>query len=304
MSFGTDETLSMPGDEGIGPHNLTLQWSIVSWGLQVNNHSAGALFTSNQTTIHHCLWAFNKTRNPRARSELPETRGMGGPLDWVNNVTYGFNAHDPVGESMGWSISHDPFILAGTTNGQHQANAVGNYIISSQSASYAFHNGTSNFSLYVSGNMLDGNANGMLDSSKTGNDMIEGTPTLLTARLPAPMVTTDTARAAYDRVLDGAGATVPARDQADTLLISQVRAQTGILIQTEQDLVSLGVADNGYGTLPAASRASNFDTDRDGMPDAWETANGLNPSNAADRNADADGDGYTNLEEYLNSLVP
>ena len=105
-------------------------------------------------------------------------------------------------------------------------------------------------------------------------------------------------------MLDGAGATAPARDQADTLLISQVRAQTGILIQTERDLVSLGVADNGYGTLPAASRASNFDTDRDGMPDAWETANGLNPSNAADRNADADGDGYTNLEEYLNSLVP
>jgi len=42
----------------------------------------------------------------------------------------------------------------------------------------------------------------------------------------------------------------------DTLLISQVRAQTGILIQTERDLVSLGVADNGYGTLPSASRAS------------------------------------------------
>jgi hypothetical protein len=133
VSFGTDETLSMPGDEGIGPHNLTLQWSIVSWGLQVNNHSAGALFTSNQTTIHHCLWAFNKTRNPRARSEEPATRGMGGPLDWVNNVTFGWERDtNPVGESMGWSISHDPFIpRAGTSNGQHQANAVGNYIISS-----------------------------------------------------------------------------------------------------------------------------------------------------------------------------
>ena len=151
VAFGTDETLSMPGDEGIGPHNLTLQWSIVAWGLQRNNHSAGSLFTSNQTTIHHCLWAFNKTRNPRARSELPETRGMGGPLDWVNNVIYGWNAPDPVGESMGWSISHDPFILAGTSNGKHQANAVGNYFIGARSASYAFHNGTSNFSLYVVG---------------------------------------------------------------------------------------------------------------------------------------------------------
>ena len=111
---------------------------------------------------------------------------------------------------------------------------------------------------------------------------------MLTARLPAPMVTTDTARTAYDRVLAGAGATVPMRDQADTLLVSQVRAQTGILIQSEQDLVSLGVGDSGYGTLPAATRPAGFDTDRDGMPDAWETANGLNPSDAADRNGDAD----------------
>ena len=118
------------------------------------------------------------------------------------------------------------------------------------------------------------------------------------------MVTTDTARTAYDRVLAGVGATVPMRDQADTLLVSQVRAQTGILIQSEQDLVSLGVGDAGYGTLPSATRPAGFDTDRDGMPDAWETANGLNPNDAADRNGDTDRDGYTNLEEYLASLVP
>jgi hypothetical protein len=304
VSFGTDETLSMPGDEGIGPHNLTLQWSIVAWGLQRNNHSAGSLFTSNQTTIHHTLWAFNKTRNPRARSELPETRGMGGPLDWVNNVIYGWNARDPVGESMGWSLSYDPFILAGTSNGQHQANAVGNSFIGARSASYAFHDGTSNFSLYVADNILDGNANGTFDVSRSGNDMIQGSPTILAQRLPAPMVATDPARTAYDRVLARAGATAPMRDQADTLLVSQVRAQTGILIQSEQDLVSLGVGDSGYGTLAAATRPTGFDTDRDGMPDAWETAQGLNPNDAADRNGDADRDGYTNLEEYLSSLVP
>jgi hypothetical protein len=304
VAYGTDETLSMPGDEGQGPRNLTLQWSIVAWGLQRNNHSAGSLLTSNQTTIHHTLWAFNKTRNPRGRSEEAGTRGQGGHLDWVNNVIYGWNAPDPVGESMGWSISHDPYILAGTSNGMHAANAVGNYFISRRSASYAFHNGTSNFRLYPSNNILDGNANGMLDSSKTGNDMIEGSPTIITARLASPQVTTDTPRAAYDRVIAGVGAILPQRDQADALLVSQVQAQTGNLIQSEQDLVSLGVADSGYGALAQATRPAGFDTDQDGMPNAWETANGFDPNDAADRNGDADADGYTNLEEYLNSLVP
>lgn len=304
VSFGTDETLSMPGDEGRGPRNLTLQWSIVAWGLQRNNHSAGSLFTSNQTTIHHTLWAFNKTRNPRARSEEASNRGQGGHLDWVNNVIYGWNAPDPVGEAQGWSISYDPFILAGTTNGQHSANAVGNYFISAQSANYGFHKGTANFSLFASNNLLDGNANGVLDSSKTGNDMIEGTPTLLEERLPGPEVITDSPADAYARVLADVGVTVPARDEADALLVSQVENQTGILIQSERDLIELGVGDSGYGTLPKATRPAGFDTDQDGMPDVWETANGFDPDDPADRNDDADRDGYTNLEEYLNSLVP
>ena len=40
------------------------------------------------------------------------------------------------------------------------------------------------------------------------------------------------------------------------------------------------------------------------MPDAWELAHGLDPKNAADAAQDRDGDGYTNIEEYVNSLVP
>ena len=53
---------------------------------------------------------------------------------------------------------------------------------------------------------------------------------------------------------------------------------------------------------PATSRPAGFDTDNDGMPDTWETTHGLNP-NAADNSGDADGDGYTNLEEYINEIA-
>jgi hypothetical protein len=86
--------------------------------------------------------------------------------------------------------------------------------------------------------------------------------------------------------------------------MSQVQAQGGNLIQSEQDLVALGVDDSGYGTLAAATRPAGFDTDQDGMPNTWESANGSDPNDAADRNGDGDGDGYTNLEEYLKALVP
>jgi hypothetical protein len=57
----------------------------------------------------------------------------------------------------------------------------------------------------------------------------------------------------------------------------------------------------GTGGTGALARAANFDTDKDGMPDDWEQAHGLNPT-VADNNGDFDTDGYTNLEEYVNDL--
>ena len=57
----------------------------------------------------------------------------------------------------------------------------------------------------------------------------------------------------------------------------------------------------GWPTL--ASGTPPLDTDRDGMPDAWESRLGLDPHDPADRNGDVTGNGYTNLEDYLNELA-
>ena len=54
-------------------------------------------------------------------------------------------------------------------------------------------------------------------------------------------------------------------------------------------------------SLERGSRSSSYDSDLDGMPDTWEIANGLNPD-INDSGADLDGDGYTNIEEFLNLI--
>ncbi len=56
------------------------------------------------------------------------------------------------------------------------------------------------------------------------------------------------------------------------------------------------------GGLPEYKGEAVVDSDGDGMPDIWETANGLNPNDPADANMDCNGDGYTNIEKYINGI--
>ena len=98
-------------------------------------------------------------------------------------------------------------------------------------------------------------------------------------------ITISPAQANVANVLNNVGATLPARDAVDARLVAEYHAGTG----------SIG-GDNTWPVL--ASGTPPADTDHDGMPDQWETSKGLNPYNAADRNAVA-ASGYTNLEVYL-----
>ncbi len=274
VQFGRDENFSIAGT------NVTVQWTIIAWGLET--HSAGSLLTANNTTIHHTLWAHNHTRNPKARGE---------GLDWVNNVVYD------------WDI---PFIAGDTENLQHYANVRDSYFIAGpgKPTDKAIVKGRLNtsgvptFNLYLENNRLDGNANGVLDGTDVGRDIADGYYTWLDEPLDVAPVTVDDPLVAFNRIAEGVGAMSPQRDEVDTILISDLVNQQGKIIAHQDEL---GLGNSGFGTL--AGGAPPVDTDRDGMPDAWELANALDPNDPADRNGDLDGDGYTNLEHYVNSLI-
>ena len=89
------------------------------------------------------------------------------------------------------------------------------------------------------------------------------------------------------------------RDNVDTRVIAGVRNQTGQIINTMANIGGFPTGD-----YPTISRPAGYDTDLDGMSNAWELVMGLNPNSSADRNlTNLSPAGYTNLEVFLNSLV-
>ena len=128
---------------------------------------------------------------------------------------------------------------------------------------------------------------------------------------PAPtgQVTTHSAAEAYEKVLAYVGASLY-RDEIDARYMEE--AKTGTAKYKGSITNSPGIIDkvsdvNGYteANFGTGSRPASFDSDKDGIPDEWEKANGLNPNDASDAltySLDKK-DYYTNIEVYANSLV-
>ncbi len=171
--------------------------------------------------------------------------------------------------------------------------------------------------LYVDGNYNPLDANVTADNWTTGiysqitpssndnmwNDEIKQNMKLLTP-IEYLYTTTHSAQDAFEKVLTYAGASYK-RDAYDAVITDDARKGTatwggsdGLL--DSQNEVKYPDGTTGWPVLN--SETAPVDTDRDGMPDAWETANGLNPNDAADGKLKAS-NGFTNLENYLNSLV-
>jgi pectate lyase len=277
FSWATDENTSTNGVL----YDVTFQWSIMSEGLDHSlhpegPHSKGMLLGDHgkRLSVHHCLFAHNVARNPELKGDTQS--------ELINNVVY--NWRD------GATHLSDP-----EGSGASQANIIANYykagassLVPGISIQLTANLGTR---IYVQGNIGPGRP------TDEGNEWLAvlGIPTYrsLTPVGESSGIVAQPAVDAYEPVLQQAGATVPRRDPVDIRIVQNVRDGTGDIIDSQNQVGGWPVLNDG----PAPP-----DADHDGMPDDWEIARGLDPSAAADGNGDRDGDGYTNIEEYLNGI--
>ena len=286
-----------------GAHrNVTIQWCLATESLldsihQKGPHGKGMLLGSqdNALSVHHCLLAHNNGRNPligdtgNAKLKGPSV------FDFRNNVIYNHGrAQHSCSNARGrvW-INY----VANFTKMRANANR-------NDPCGVRVYNDKGQAKVYAKDNIWPGMPQG--EPGQVDNWLLVGrvlgprhkpAPEALRARrpIPVPAVATQPAAQAYESVLKYAGCTRPVRDVVDARVIAEVRAGTGHIIDSQEDV-------GGYPTYASATPPA--DTDHDAMPDAWEKKYGFDVKDPADGPKDLDGDGYTNVEEFLNETDP
>ena len=272
VSWGRDETFSV---SGTAISNITIQNSVISQGLL--SHSAGGLIqTDGGVTLYRNLYVDNDTRNNKIK----------GVNQYVNNMVYN------------WSSG--AYLMGGDSEGQSYANCVSNYFVNGPENSVnALSGANANFHIYAADNWWDRNRNGIFDGYLVPQSEYSGGPDFQTTPYAYPALPTWPAQSLVDSLLPGVGASLPYRDLIDYYVIDQLKSfgKKGEIITNETENP---VGTPSQWTMWAGTKRT--DTDNDGMPDAWETANGLNPNLASDAVAIA-ANGYLNIENYINSIT-
>ena len=276
VTWGRWDGFGITGDSS----TVTLQDSIVGEGVLPQKFGS-IIDSADQITIARNLWIDNESRNPKFKANG----------QYINNVVYNWGSG---GGLIGGHSSADWF-----------EDVINNYLIAGPTDTTGFLSQYANTDrVYNKGNMVDVDRDGKLGGRAVASSDFQGDspPTFETAahNNPSVPVTVLTPQAAYDRILTQAGA-CQTRDSVDQRLITQLRSlgTSGATLRGDNGEAAVG----GQPVATTSQRPAGFDTDGDGMPDTWETAHGLNPSSAADATTDSTGDGYTNIEKYLNELA-
>jgi len=318
-------SISWSSDEGTssrGAKNITSQRNIVAEALhhgphyrasdrtKLETHAFAGSISGNVGSYHHNLLADCTDRNWSLAGGLTQSGKYAGYLDIRNNVVYNWTARTTDGGVKALNYVNNYYK-------PHAPNPFVKWLLKLDPINPAW--GTESY--YMTGNVLEG----FVDETNNWNGFANGAEVEKQVRVDSELfpsyVKTHTAREAYTNVLANVGANFPKSDVIDLHIIKDVRDGTaeftGMRGPTYGDRPSpnfAGIIDTQSDDKSALG-SPNFpwpdyktynvpvDSDRDGIPDDWEKAHGLNPNDPSDANKDLNGDGYTNLEKYLNSLV-
>ncbi len=289
-SWSVDETLSVgsrydPPERGI--YDVTVQWSLIAESLNASGHAKGdhgygSLIRGghgSRMTFHHNLWANHRARMPRPGNYNPPSIDPEGPrFEFRSNVFYNWGSDHAGYNADTESLSAYAFIGNAYLIGPDSTGAV------------AFEESNPLARAWFEGNAMNGGVPAdpwslVKDGDRPGY------------RLNARPEWADAVAQTPDQALALVIATVGAsrhRDAVDAGVIAGVADRSGRIIDSQSDV-------GGWPELEAGTPWA--DGDGDGMPDDWEAALGLDAADPADGAADVDGDGYTNLEDWLNSLA-
>ncbi len=281
--------------------NITIQRCIMSEGIKPEPMHKGSLVGggADRVTFYRCLFAHNAGRNPYIKA--PDDRDKPATFQVVNNVIYNWRHHAVEDGCDDWPYwAPDP--------GDTYADLVGNYFKPGPDTNIRVYEillgKTGKVRSYVRGNIGPHRPSDTLNEwDVCGLQYVSpeqfappGTPApelpyRATSPFDTPTVPTISALAAYEDVLKDAGATLPKRDVVDQRVVADVTNGTGRIIDHPAEV-------GGWPEMPVVSRPDDYDTDNDGMPDAWETARF--GSLGRDGRGDANNDGYTDIEDFLN----
>lgn len=291
-SWSSDEILSLYRNE-----NVTIQWCLITEGCakivdgENTGHRFGGIWGNHHATYHHNLFAHNDSRNPRWASGSKHN-------DFRNNVLYNWGYNSCYG---GGALENSDANLNFST-----FNMVANYFkpgpatkenVRRRIAEPGADEKGGVGSWYVAENVVEGFPEVTADNwlGIDGEDFKK-----LEKPWDAMPIHQQSPREAFEAVLAHAGCSLPKRDSVDQRIVEEARSGTATF--GENGIINTPGDVGGWPKLE--SKPAPADSDEDGMPDTWEKEHGLNPGDASDGSKDRNGEGYTNLEEYLNATDP
>lgn len=323
-SWGLDENMSIyrhvynrqsdGSYEKLPTVNVTIQNSIFSEALDLYNHAFGATIGGHNSMFCRNLFASNISRNCSI--------GMDGDFNFVNNVTFNWwNRSVDGGDEHSRINMINNYFKPGPITPMDKPIS---YRILKPESSRDKNRADTFGKAYVVGNIVEKNVR-VTENNWDGGVQVYDLPDVgrfkeqirVNEPFSMPTVTIMSAKEAYSFVLENVGATFPKRDAVDTRILKVVKTGKAIYAKNAPNVSSPYVKRrlpvDSYkqgiitdirqvGGLPEYKGTPYVDTDGDGMPDEWELKNGLNPNDPSDAIKDCTGDGYTNIEKYINGI--